>query len=70
MNLSPKRNKLESKHRFIDLDIHTYKEMEFALTKVGGNQKIKPRLGQTTSKREEDLLRDQLLEVKIRHGDV
>ena len=71
VNLSPKRlKKIEPAHRFVDLDIHTYKEMEFALTKVKGNQKVYPRLGQTTSKREEDLLRDQLLEVKVRHGDV
>lgn len=72
MKLSPKGVKKAgaAAHRFVDIDIHTYKEMEFALTKVGGNQKVYPRLGQTTSKREEDILRDQLLEVRVRQGDV
>ena len=64
-----KKLKPKNGTRFIDIDIHTYKEMEFNLTAVRGNQRYYHHLERTTEKKDEDLLQDQLLEVKVRDGE-
>ena len=48
--------------------LFTYKEMDFSLTSVGGNKRFHPMIGQTTYKKGQEQIRDNLMQFHIRHG--
>ena len=50
--------------------LFTYKEMDFSLTQVGGNQRFHPLIGQTTYKKGQEQIRDNLMQFHIRHGSM
>ena len=63
---SPLKKKVVSENE----NLFIYKDFDTSLTKVKGNIKKLPVIGQTTSKRGEDLIRDRLLSFNVKNGQL